>query len=637
MKHIIIGTAGHIDHGKTTLIKALTGCNTDRWKEEQERGITIDLGFAFFDLPNGDRAGIVDVPGHEKFIHNMVAGVCGMDMVLLVIAADEGIMPQTKEHMDILHLLGIQKCIVVLNKMDLVDPEWLELMEEEVRDQLQDTFLKDAPVVKVSSVTGEGLKELTDEIVKMETSEVQEKEIHTIPRLPIDRVFTISGFGTIVTGTLISGIIRKDDTLQLYPWNAPCKVRNIQVHGKNVDECSAGQRVAVNLTGIKKEDISRGDVLASPNSMKGTTLLDVKLKILKDSNRIVKNRSRLHLFTGTSEVLCRAILLDRDELKAGEECFAQLRLEQELALRKGDRFVVRFYSPMETIGGGEVLEPNPKAKRRFKEAALEELRRKEAGSSVDVVQMHVKSHRDTLITITELAKLTALSEEEIRQDVSELEDGSEAFVFPMKKDTYVWMRDDELYLQDQIKAELKKYHHKFPYRHGIKKAEIQTKYMKKIKPVVAAKIFEHWETEESIISSGEYLHLPEFEILKDERYEGCRKLLLNSFEKAEYQFVKLSETDVEKEYADMAEDILLLLREENQVVRLSEDAYTIKSLLETAAEKIREVVHQQPVITISEVRDLFSTSRKNAKLILEYTDGQRITRNTGAESEWKAY
>ena len=637
MKHIIIGTAGHIDHGKTTLIKALTGCNTDRWKEEQERGITIDLGFAFFDLPNGDRAGIVDVPGHEKFIHNMVAGVVGMDMVLLVIAADEGIMPQTKEHMDILHLLGIQKCIVVLNKIDLVDPEWLELMEEEVRDQLQDTFLKDAPVVKVSSVTGEGLKELTDEIVKMETSEVQEKEIHTIPRLPIDRVFTISGFGTIVTGTLISGIIRKDDTLQLYPWNAPCKVRNIQVHGKNVDECSAGQRVAVNLTGIKKEDISRGDVLASSNSMKGTTLLDVKLKILKDSNRIVKNRSRLHLFTGTSEVLCRAILLDRDELKAGEECFAQLRLEQELALRKGDRFVVRFYSPMETIGGGEVLEPNPKAKRRFKEAALEELRRKEAGSSVDVVQMHVKSHRDTLITITELAKLTALSEEEIRQDVSELEDGSEALVFPMKKDTYVWMRDDELYLQDQIKAELKKYHHKFPYRHGIKKAEIQTKYMKKIKPVVAAKIFEHWETEESIISSGEYLHLPEFEILKDARYEGCRKLLLNSFEKAEYQFVKFSETDVEKEYADMAEDILLLLREENQVVRLSEDAYTVKPLLETAAEKIREVVHQQPVITISEVRDLFSTSRKNAKLILEYTDGQRITRNTGAESEWKAY
>ena len=637
MKHIIIGTAGHIDHGKTTLIKALTGCNTDRWKEEQERGITIDLGFAFFDLPNKDRAGIVDVPGHEKFIHNMVAGVVGMDMVLLVIAADEGIMPQTKEHMDILHLLGIQKCIVVLNKIDLVDPEWLELMEEEVRDQLQDTFLKDAPIVKVSSVTGEGLKELTDEIVRMETSEVQEKEIHTIPRLPIDRVFTISGFGTIVTGTLISGVIRKEDTLQLYPWDLPCKVRNIQVHGKNMEECSAGQRVAINLTGIKKEEISRGDVLAPPHSMKGTTLLDVKLKVLKDSNRIIKNRSRLHLFTGTSEVLCRAILLDRDELKAGEECFAQLRLEQELALRKGDKFVVRFYSPMETIGGGEILEPNPKAKRRFKEAALEELRRKEAGSSVDVVQMHVKSHRDTLITIAELAKLTALAEEEIRTDVSELEDSNEAVVIPMKKDTYVWMRDDELYLQEQIKAELKKYHQRYPYRHGIKKAEIQTRWMKKIKPTVVTKILERWETEEVMLSAGEYLHLPEFEILKDDRYEGCRQLLLKAFENAGYQFVKLSETGVEKDYADMAEDILLLLREENLVIRLSEDAYTVKALMDAAAEKVKTVVQSQPVITISEVRDLFATSRKNAKLILEYTDGQRITRNTGAESEWKAY
>lgn len=637
MKHIIIGTAGHIDHGKTTLIKALTGCNTDRWKEEQERGITIDLGFAFFDLPNGDRAGIVDVPGHEKFIHNMVAGVVGMDMVLLVIAADEGIMPQTKEHMDILHLLGIQKCIVVLNKIDLVDPEWLELMEEEVRDQLQDTFLKDAPIVKVSSSTGEGLKELTDEIVRMETSEVQEKEIHTIPRLPIDRVFTISGFGTIVTGTLISGVIRKEDTLQLYPWDLPCKVRNIQVHGKNMEECSAGQRVAINLTGIKKEEISRGDVLAPLHSMKGTTLLDVKLKVLKDSNRIIKNRSRLHLFTGTSEVLCRAILLDRDELKNGEECFAQLRLEQELALRKGDKFVVRFYSPMETIGGGEVLEPNPKAKRRFKEAALEELRRKEAGSSVDVVQMHVKAHRDTLITIAELAKLTALSEEEIRTDVSELEDSNEAVVFPLKKDTYVWMRDDELYLQEQIKAELKKYHQKYPYRHGIKKAEIQTRWMKKIKLTVVTKIFERWETEEVMISVGEYLQLPEFEILKDDRYEGCRQLLLKAFEAADYQFVKISETGVEKDYADMAEDILLLLREENLIIRLSEDAYTVKTLMDTAAEKVKAVVQSQPVITISEVRDLFGTSRKNAKLILEYTDGQRITRNTGAESEWKAY
>lgn len=637
MKNIIIGTAGHIDHGKTTLIKALTGCNTDRWKEEQERGITIDLGFACFDLPNGDRAGIIDVPGHEKFIHNMVAGVAGMDMVLLVIAADEGIMPQTKEHMDILHLLGIQKCIVVLNKIDLADPEWLELVEEEIREEFQDTFLKDAPIVKVSSVTGEGLHQLTEEIVKMESLEVTEREIHTISRLPIDRVFSISGFGTIVTGTLLSGMIRKEEVLQLYPWNLSCKVRNIQVHGKNVEQCSAGQRVAVNLTGIKKEELSRGDVLAPPHSMKSTTLLDVKLKLLKDCGRVIKNRSRLHLFTGTSEILCRAVLLDRDELKAGEECFAQLRLEQELALRKGDRFVVRFYSPVETVGGGEVLEPNPKAKRRFKEAALEELRRKEAGSSADIVQMHVKSHRETLITVSELAKLTALSEEEIRQDVSDLEDCGLAVVFPMKKDTYVWMRDDEIYLLEQIKEELKKYHKAYPYRHGMKKAEIQMKWFRKVKPVVVSKILEKWENEEQIISYGEYLHLPEFEIIRDERYISCRQILEQALKNAGYQFIRLEDCDADKKFADIMEDMVLLLREEGILVRLSDEIYTLKVYADDAAEKIRGLLSKQPVITISEIRDLFETSRKNAKLILEYTDSMRITRNTGAESEWKAY
>lgn len=237
MKHIIIGTAGHIDHGKTTLIKALTGRNTDRWEEEQRRGITIDLGFTYFDLPNGDRAGIIDVPGHERFINNMVAGVVGMDLVMLVIAADEGIMPQTREHMDILGELGIEKSIIVLNKCDLVDEEWLELVEEEIRDELKGTFLEFAPVVKVSAATGEGLSKLVNMIQKMTENEVTEKDIHTIPRLPIDRVFTMSGFGTIITGTLLAGTIRREDTLCMYPNGKECKIRSIQVHGESVDVC----------------------------------------------------------------------------------------------------------------------------------------------------------------------------------------------------------------------------------------------------------------------------------------------------------------------------------------------------------------------------------------------------------------
>ena len=415
MKNIIIGTAGHIDHGKTTLIKALTGRNTDRWEEEQRRGITIDLGFTWFDLKNGDRVGIIDVPGHEKFINNMVAGVVGMDLVMLVVAADEGIMPQTREHMDILGLLGIKKSILVLNKCDLVDEEWLELVEEEIQEELKGTFLEDAPVVRVSAATGQGLEELTDTIIRVMADEVEEKDTQTIPRLPIDRVFTLSGFGTIITGTLISGTISKEDVLEMYPIGKECKIRSIQVHGQDKDKCYAGQRVAINLSNIKKKEIHRGCVIAPKNSMKNTDLLDVKLSVLPDSMRIVTNHERLHLYTGTSEILCRAVLLDKEEIGPGESGLVQLRLEEEIALKRGDRFVVRFYSPMETIGGGVVLEPNPVRKKRFDEKAIEELKKKESGSLADVMELHIKQHADTMITMAELAKIMAHSVDELQE------------------------------------------------------------------------------------------------------------------------------------------------------------------------------------------------------------------------------
>ena len=387
MKNIIIGTAGHIDHGKTTLIKALTGYNTDRWAEEQRRGITIDLGFTHFNLPNGDRAGIVDVPGHEKFIPHMVAGVVGMDLVLVVVAADEGIMPQTREHLDILKLLGIDKCILVLNKCDLVDEEWLEMAEEEIREELSDTFLKNVSIVKVSAASGEGLSNLVEEIQRMTEEEVEEKDTAAIPRLPIDRVFTIPGFGTVVTGTLVSGVINKESKLELYPLEKGGKIRNIQVYGTDEEECCAGQRVAINLSNVKKQEVRRGCVLAPVNSMKNTNLLDVKLEMLKSSPRILTNRARLHLFTGTSEVLCRAVLLEHEELKPGESGYVQLRLEEKIALRRGDKFVVRFYSPMETIGGGVILEPNPGIKKRFRKDVIEELQQKEKGSIADVLEL----------------------------------------------------------------------------------------------------------------------------------------------------------------------------------------------------------------------------------------------------------
>lgn len=637
MKNIIIGTAGHIDHGKTTLIKALTGRNTDRWLEEQRRGITIDLGFTFFDLPGGDRAGIIDVPGHEKFIHNMVAGVVGMDLVLLVIAADEGIMPQTREHMAILNLLGIEKSIIVLNKCDLVEEEWLEMMEEEVREELNGTFLSEAPIVRVSSVTGEGLEELIQTIVRVTGEEVVPKEIHTIPRLPIDRVFTMTGFGTIVTGTLVSGTISKEDTLELYPIGKECKIRSIQVHGEEKDECQAGQRAAINLSNVKKNEIRRGCVLAPVNSMKNTSLLDVKLQILESSDRVITNRTRLHLFTGTSEILCRAVLLDKEELGPGECGYVQLRLEEEIAVRRGDKFVVRFYSPMETIGGGVILEANPKIKRRFRPEVLEELKQKESGSSADVIELHVKAHGDTLITLAELAKLTALSMDEIRKDVEALEECGAVYVFPMKKDTYVWASDRAQAEEASLIKLLRSYQGSHPYRHGMKKAEIQTACFKKIKPGVFGMIVDFWETQGKIKRVGEYLCTSDFEAGKDEVFAKVSDILLKNLEKAGYDFIKYQDIPCRECSGDDEDDILNLLREEGRIVRISEDTYTLNTLLDKAAAQIREHLSGNPVISIGQVRDMFATSRKCAKMILEYMDTIKVTKKTGAESEWAAY
>ena len=541
MKNIIIGTAGHIDHGKTTLIKALTGRNTDRWEEEQRRGITIDLGFTYFDLKNGDRVGIIDVPGHERFINNMVAGVVGMDLVMLVVAADEGIMPQTREHMDILGELGIEKSILVLNKCDLVEEDWLELVKEEIKEELEGTFLEQAPIVEVSAATGQGIPELIEVIERLTAEEVVEKDVNTIPRLPIDRVFSLSGFGTIITGTLLAGTISKEDNLQVYPIGKECKIRNIQVHGQDVEKCYAGQRVAINLSNVKKSELRRGCVLAPPNNMKNTMLLDVKLNVLPSSMRVLTNHTRLHLFTGTSEILCRAVLLDKEEIGPGESGFVQLRLEEEIALRRGDKFVVRFYSPMETIGGGIVLEPNPKKKKRFDKDAIEELQRKESGSSEDVIELHVKSHEETMITVTELAKLTALSMEEVTEDVQSLEQQGIVKVFRMKKDTYVWHTIHEQNMRHRLTEALCDYHETYPYRYGMKKAEIHMTYMKKVKLNVFDLYVEMLSEEGALKRHQEFLQLPEFEVRKDAVYEKVLKTVQKQFEKAQFDFQRFSE------------------------------------------------------------------------------------------------
>lgn len=637
MKNIIIGTAGHIDHGKTTLIKALTGRNTDRWEEEQRRGITIDLGFTYFDLKNGDRVGIIDVPGHERFINNMVAGVVGMDLVMLVVAADEGIMPQTREHMDILGQLGIEKSILVLNKVDLVDEEWLELVTEEIKDELEGTFLEGSPIVNVSAATGQGIPELVEEIERLTAEEVVQKDINTIPRLPIDRVFSLSGFGTIITGTLVAGTITKEDVLQAYPIGKECKIRNIQVHGQDVEKCYAGQRVAINLSNVKKSELHRGCVLAPANNMKNTTLLDVRMNIIPSSKRILTNQSRLHLFTGTSEILCRAVLLDKEEIGPGESGLVQLRLEEEIALRRGDKFVVRFYSPMETIGGGIVLEPNPKRKKRFDSEAIEELKRKESGSSEDIIEMHVKAHGESMITMNELAKLTALSMEEVEEDIASLKEQGIVKVFQMKKDTFIWHAIHDKQMRHQFVETLRAYHEKYPYRYGMKKAEVHMTYMKKVKLNVFDLYMDMLTDEQVLKRHQEYLQLPEFEVSKDAVYDKVKRTLEKTFQNAQFDFVRFSDIGFGKIDRSVVEDIILILIDEDVVVKVAEDIYTLRTLMDQAKEVIQMRLKENPLITIAEVRDLLGTSRKSAKPILEYMDSIKVTKKNGTESERVAY
>ncbi len=376
---IIVGTAGHVDHGKTRLVKALTGVDTDRLREEQERGISIELGFAPLPLGSGVVAGIVDVPGHERFVKNMLAGAGGVDLVLFVVAADEGVMPQTREHLDILELLHVQKGIVALTKTDLVDQDWLQLVQEEVRGALAGTRFADAPIIPVSSITGEGLDRLRLALEKMAAA-VQPKPRAGPARLPIDRIFTITGFGTVLTGTLFSGSIRSGDVLVIMPSEVQGRVRSLQVHGKKTEDAHAGQRVAVNLAGVEVGEVERGDVLTTPGAFTPVRRLTAWLHALEHAPRPLKNWQRVRFHLGAKETLGRLRLLDQDELPPGADTFVQIELEEPVVAAVHDRFVIRQYSPVTTVGGGEIVEVGGLRHRRFRTEVLERLKRKLSGS-----------------------------------------------------------------------------------------------------------------------------------------------------------------------------------------------------------------------------------------------------------------
>lgn len=626
MKHVIVGTAGHIDHGKTTLIKALTGRDTDTLREEKERGISINLGFTFFDLPSGKRAGIIDVPGHEKFIKNALAGVSSIDVVLLVIAADEGIMPQTKEHFEILQLLNVKKGIIVLTKADLVDEEWLMMVKEELKEYFKGTFLENSPIHSVSSKTGMGIKELVTAIDEA-TEEVEAKDTEGHFRLTVDRVFSVSGFGTVVTGTIISGRIQEGETVQIYPSNVITKVRGIQVHENAVKFAEAGQRCAINLSNIKTADIKRGDVISKQEVMEASLIVDCSIHYLSSCEKPLENRQRVRLYHGTSEILCRVIILDKEELKPGERGYVQLRLEEPLTTQRNDRFVVRNYSPMYTLGGGVIIEPTAKKVKRFDISYIEELKIKESGSAESILEKTIEKLSFEFPDSMAIVKALGKNEENIEVKLQALVDNRTILrLISLDKALYIHKNYLKAKSSD-IEKLLVKFHNENPLKAGISKEEIRTKiFGKQIKQKTYDEILELLSLRNIIKIQGGFAALYDFEINYNKEQSRIKNDILKAYKEAKYtppKYEELVQKEKDKKTFKMVYDSLLEL---GDLVKLSEECILLIEDVEAAKEKVIQYIKEKGSISAAESRDLFGTSRKYAVAILEYLDNLKLTK-----------
>ena len=628
MYNVIVGTAGHVDHGKTTLIKALTGTDTDRLAEEKKRGITIDLGFA--EMPN-DRnlnIGVIDVPGHEKFINNMLAGIGGIDLVLLVIAADESIMPQTAEHFEILKTLNIKKGIVALTKVDAVDEEWLEVVRDDIKETMAGTFLENAPVVEVSAHTGHNITFLKELICDMaEKAEVRRLQPELL-RIPIDRVFTIDGFGTVVTGTLTEGSVAAGDEIAVYPGVRTAKVRYVQVHGNKVERAFAGQRTALNLANIKKEDLRRGDVLAAKDSLKSAMMLDVKIDMFQDSPRILLSGSRLHLHLGSAEVLCKVILLDAEELESGQSGYAQLRLEEEIAVRKDDRFVIRFYSPLASIGGGVVLHSDPPRRKRFDEETLRALAIYESGSKDEILEQALLDESRKMPDLTQIKRLVGFSSEEMPDIINALE--QEGKIVSLTGELAVH-RDYLKEATGKSSSILKRFHDEYPLRTGMQKEEFRSRLCDKLF-LKQNKLAEILIAE--MVASGTLAHnentfsLPDFRVTYTPQMSALKDKIEDEYKRRGSEAPETEEIlPLFKENEQRAAaELIEVLRREGRLEKLSPNCYIHKDCFTDAVEVLKNFTKEKGRITLSEYRDLLGTSRKFAVRILEYLDQQNITR-----------
>jgi selenocysteine-specific elongation factor len=627
MKHLILGTAGHIDHGKTSLVKALTGVDTDRLKEEKARGITIELGFAHLDL-DGYRLGIVDVPGHERFIRTMVAGVGGMDLVLLVIAADEGIMPQTREHLEICRLLGVKHGLVALTKADLVDPEWLGLVTEEVKQFIAGSFLADAPVLPVSSRTGEGLPALKSELERLAAA-VEPKRPEGFFRLPVDRVFTVTGFGTVVTGTLLSGEIRTGDAVELLPSGIRCKVRGIETHGSRGDIGVAGQRVAVNLQGVEHERLARGDVLVPEGIYRTTRSVDVALHHLPSEEKPLRNRTILRLHSATYEVPAQVILLDRDRLSPGDSAYCRIRPATPVLLLPGDPFILRSSSANTTLGGGRVLDPSPPGRRRRAPEALELLRALEGDEESEKIRLLVASSLLSGLGVEEIARRTGISPRRLEALLSQLLSSGE-IVQAVREPRIFVSRAAFGSLKEKIQAELQGYLNENPLKDGIGKEELKSRLPRRSDPRFFGPLLSALEKEGKAVVERELVKLPGRKGAASAGESGLQTGIAEALRRGG------AEPPTIREYCDRfrctekaALEHLNFLSRTGTAVKVKSDLFYHAESLAAIREKLVSFLQAKGEISPQEFRDLTGLSRKYMIPLLEFFDGERLTIRVG--------
>nr|MBC7244503.1 selenocysteine-specific translation elongation factor [Chloroflexota bacterium] len=626
----VIGTAGHVDHGKSTLVHALTGIDPDRLKEEKEREMTIDLGFAWLKLPSGQEVSIVDVPGHEDFIKNMLAGVGGIDLALFVVAADEGVMPQTREHLAILDLLQVCDGVVALTKSDLVeDPEWLELVQDEVRKELAGSVLENARIIPVSARTGQGISELLNELDRLLQSPPPRTETGR-PRLPIDRVFTIAGFGTIVTGTLIDGRLHSGEEVEILPGNIKARVRGLQTHKAKVEVAIPPSRVAVNLAGVSKDQLQRGDVLTTLGWLRPTSLLDARLRLLKNAPRPLAHNTMVDFFTGTTQCQARVRLLDCKELEPGEESWVQFILSAPVVVVKGDRFIIRQASPSLTLGGGAVVDPFPQRRhRRFRREVINRLEQLIRGTPEEVLLQEME--REQPCEAATLVSRSTLGAEKATQALRSLLKSGQAVLLDPATDfdsvpastKYVMSTNAWKSLLERMTALLREYHLRYPLRAGMPREELKSR-------LQVARAFNEIMAKaarQGIIGEKETaIFLSDHRVVFNPEQQRKINELLQMFAKSPYAPPSLADSE-----ALVGTEVLAALIEQGKLVKVSDTVLFSAEAYQTMMQTVVDHLKREGRITLAQVRDIFSTSRKYAQALLEHLDDKRITKRIGDE------